>query len=118
MDTFSNEHDPANQLLGFTNEDWQSAKHLYRTTDFDSIYKVGEPNEFNIKIEVDFTNIDPNQDLFLQNVTRLGDIIGESEPGIYELGSAKIEVRNVIDLATNQIKVDNPHFDYSLLIIE
>lgn len=118
MDTFSNEHDPANQLLGFTNEDWQSAKHLYRTTDFDSIYKVGEPNEFNIKIEVDFTNIDPKQDLFLQNVTRLGDIIGESEPGIYELGSAKIEVRNVIDLATNQIKVDNPPFDYSLLIIE
>lgn len=118
LDTLSNEHDPANQLLGFSDQDWNLAKHLYRTTDFDSIYKIGEPENFNIKIEVDFTNIDPNQDFFLQNVTRLGDIVGDAEPGIYELGSAKIEVRNVIDLATNQIKVDNPPFDYSLLIIE
>ena len=116
--TFSNEHDPANQLLGFTDTDWELSKHLYRTTDFNSIYRVGEPDQFNIKIEVDFTNVNPNQDLFIQNITRLGDIIGEAEPGIYELGSAKIEVRNVVDLATDQIKVDNPPFDYSLLIIE
>jgi len=118
INTFSNEHDPANQLLGFSDQDWNLAKHLYRTTDFDSIYKIGEPENFNIKVEVVFTNIDPNQDLFLQNVTRLGDILGEAEPGIYELGSAKIEVRNVVDLATNQIKVDNPPFDYSLLTIQ
>lgn len=118
INLLSNEHDPANQLLGFSDTDWDSCKHLYRTTDFDSIYKVGEPQDFNIKVEVDFTNIDPKEDMFLQNVTRLGDIIDESEPGIYELGSAKIEVRNVIDLAMNQIKVDNPPFDYSLLIIE
>lgn len=118
INTFSNEHDPANQLLGFSDQDWNLAKHLYRTTDFDSIYKVGQPDKFNIKIEVDFTNIDPQKDPFLQNITRLGDIIGETEPGIYQLGSAKIEVWNVVDLATNQIKVDNPPFDHSLLIIE
>ena len=118
LDTLSNEHDPANQLLGFSDQDWNLAKHLYRTTDFNSIYKVGEPEEFNIKVEVDFTNIDPKEDMFLQNVTRLGDIIDNTEPGIYQLGSAKIEVLNVVDLATNQIKVDNPPFDYSLLIIE
>lgn len=116
--TLSNEHNPANELLGFTDLGWKEAQHLFRTTDFNSIYKIGEPDEFNIKVEVDFTNIDPNQDLFLQNITRLGDIIDTSEPGIYELGSAKIEVRNVVDLAMNQIKVDNPPFDYSLLIIE
>lgn len=116
--TLANEHDPANQLLGFTSKDWELAKHLYRTTDFDSIYKVGTPQDFNIKIEVDFSNVDPKQDLFLQNVTRLGDIIDTTEPGIYQLGSARIEVLNVVDLATNQIKVDNPPFDYSLLIIE
>jgi GT2 family glycosyltransferase len=116
--TFSNEQDPANELLGYVKEGWEEARHLFRTIDFESIYKVGEPIDFNIKIEVDFTNIDPAKDEFLQNITRLGDILEGSEPGIYELGSAKIEVRNVVDLAQNQIVVTNPPFDYSLLIIE
>ena len=118
ISTLSNEHDPANQLLGFSNEDWIFAQKFYNKTDFESIYKVGEPTDFNIKIEVDFTNIDPSKDEFLQNVTRLGDILEGSEPGIYELGSAKIEVRNVVDITKNQIVVTNPPFDYSLLTIE
>jgi hypothetical protein len=118
IDTLSNEHDPANQLLGFSNEDWIFAQKFYNRTDFESIYKVGEPTDFNIKIEVDFTNVDPSKDEFIQNITRLGDILENSEPGIYELGSAKIEVKNVVDLAQNQIVVTNPQFDYSLLIIE
>jgi hypothetical protein len=48
----------------------------------------------------------------------LGDILEASEPGIYELGSAKIEIRNMVDLAQDQIVVTNPPFDYSLLTIE
>ena len=118
IQTLSNEQEPANTLLGYTKEGWEEAKHLFRTTDFKSIYKVGEPLDYNIKIEVDFTNVDPSKDEFLQNITRLGDILEASEPGIYELGSAKIEVRNVVDLAQDQIVVTNPPFDYSLLIIE
>jgi hypothetical protein len=48
----------------------------------------------------------------------LGDIIEAQEPGIYELGSAKIEIRNIVDLAKDQIIIQNPQFDYSLLTIE
>jgi GT2 family glycosyltransferase len=118
MQTFSNEQDPANELLGYTKEGWEEAKHLFRTTDFHSIYNVGEPIDFNVKIEVDFTNVDPSQDQFLQNVTRLGDILDGAEPGIYELGCAKIEVRNIVDLTKDQIIVQNPSFDMSLLTIE
>jgi len=118
IQVLSNEQDPANTLLGYINEDWEETKYLFRTTDFESIYKVGEPNDFNIKIEVDFTNIDPNQDQFIQNITRLGDILEGYEPGIYELGSAKIEIKNIIDLAQDQIIVNNPKFDFSLLNIE
>jgi GT2 family glycosyltransferase len=118
MQTFNNEQDPANQLLGYEKEGWEEAKHLFRTTNFQDIYRVGEPIDFNVKIEIDFTNVDPAQDEFIQNVTRLGDIIEAQEPGIYELGSAKIEIRNIVDLAKDQIIVQNPHFDYSLLTIE
>jgi GT2 family glycosyltransferase len=115
---FNNEQDPANELLGYTKENWEEVKHLFRTTDFSSIYKVGEPTEFNIKIEVDFTNIDPNEDQFLRNITHLSDILEGYEPGMYELGSAKIEIRNIVDVTQDQIVVINPSFDYSLLTIE
>ena len=118
MQTFSNEQDPANQLLGYEKEGWEEAKHLFRTTNFQDIYRMGEPIDFNVKIEIDFTNVDPAQDEFIQNVTRLGDIIEAQEPGIYELGSAKIEIRNIVDLAKDQIIIQNPQFDYSLLTIE
>jgi GT2 family glycosyltransferase len=118
INTLSNEHDPANELLGFSNEDWNVAQKFYNKTNFESIYQVGEPINYNIKIEVNFTNVDPSKDEFLQNITRLGDILEASEPGIYELGSAKIEIINVVDLAQDQIVVTNPPFDYSLLTIE
>lgn len=118
INTLSNEHDPANELLGFSNEDWSIAQKFYNKTNFESIYQVGEPVNYNIKIEVNFTNVDPSKDEFLQNITRLGDILEASEPGIYELGSAKIEIRNMVDLAQDQIVVTNPPFDYSLLTIE
>lgn len=118
VEMFNNEHDPANELLGFSNEDWEFAKKFYNQTDFDSIYKVGEPDKFNIKVEVNFEGVDPKQDMFLQNLTSISSIIEPSEPGIYELGCARIDVQNVISTSQGQIKVENPTFDMSLLTIE
>jgi hypothetical protein len=40
-----------------------------------------------------------------------------SEPGIYELGSAKIDIKKIINTSKQQIVVKNPPFDYSLLTI-
>lgn len=118
IEMFNNEHDPANELLNFSNEDWEFAKRFYNTVDFESIYQVGEPDKYNIKIEVDFKGIDPTKDLFLQNLVNLSSIIEPNEPGIYELGCAKIDVQNVVSTSQDQIKVQNPPFDYSLLTIE
>jgi GT2 family glycosyltransferase len=116
---FSNQHDPANELLGFSLEDWEYAKKFYRQTDFESIYRVGEPEDFNIKIEVDFTNAKGAEDPFLQNLTRLAKILDQStEPGVYELGAAKIEVKSIQMASDQNIKVDNPPFDMTLLTIE
>jgi GT2 family glycosyltransferase len=115
---FSNQHDPANELLGFSVEDWEFAKQFYNQVDSNLIYKVGKPEDFNIKVEADFSSIDPQKDLFLQNLTRISSIVEPYEPGIYELGSARIEVKNVVNLAPDQIVVKNPQFDMSLLTIE
>jgi GT2 family glycosyltransferase len=118
INLFSREHDPANELLGFTKEDWEQSSKFYNKTNFAQIYNVGTTEDYNIKVEVDFTNIDPTKDEFLQNITRLYDIVVESEPGIYQLGSAKIDIRNIINIASDQIQVQNPPFDYTLLTIE
>jgi len=115
---FSNQHDPANELLGFSVEDWEYAKQFSNQVDSDSIYKVGKPEDFNIKVEANFSGINPQQDPFLQNLTRISSIVEPYEPGIYELGSARIEVKNVVSLAPYQIVVKNPPFDMSLLTIE
>jgi len=56
---FSNQHDPANELLGFSVEDWEYAKQFYNQVDFDSIYKVGRPEDYNVKVEADFSGINP-----------------------------------------------------------
>jgi len=118
LNVFSNEHDLANELLGFSKEDWEASKKFYNQVDFESIYKVGEPDTYNIKVEVDFTGINPNNDMFLQNLTSISSIVEPNEPGIYELGSAKIHVQNIINLSQDQVRVENPPFDYSLLTIE
>ena len=115
---FNNQHDPANELLGFSVENWEYAKQFYNQIDFDSIYKVGKPEDYNIKIEVSFNGINPQQDMFLQNLTRISSIVEPYEPGIYELGSARIEVQNVIGLAKDNIVAKNPTFDMSLLTVE
>jgi GT2 family glycosyltransferase len=118
IDMFKNEHEPANKLLSFSDADWDFAKQFYNQVDFESIYRVGEPEDYNIKIEVDFEGVDPKQDLFLQNLANISSIVEPNEPGIYELGSARIEVRNAASATKDLIKVQNPAFDMSLLTIE
>jgi hypothetical protein len=117
INLFHNEHDIANELLGFSKKDWELSKKYYNTVDFSSIYQVGEPKNYNIKVEVSFDGVDSNNDLFLKNLTNISAIIKPSEPGNYELGCAKIFVNKVVSTSQQKIKVENPPFDYSLLTI-
>lgn len=113
---YKREHNAANELLKFSDEDWNNAKKFYNQIDYDKVFQVGVPPEFNIMVTVDTKKNGSN--FFFENINHLSDIIEDPEPGIYELGIATIEVRNVVNLAENQVVVDNPPFDYSLLNIE
>lgn len=114
----SKEHDPANELLSFSEKDWEDSKPYYNTTDYDSIYKVGEPSEYNIKIKLKDENVSPKNDMFFQYLNHISSIIESSEPGVYELGSAIIEIKIPVDINKDRIKAENPPFDISLLTIE
>ena len=117
-----NEHQYANYLLKFSDEDWNEAKKFYNQTDYNSIIQVGEPENFNIKVEVDMTrqngSLLKDGNLFLSNLGFLSDLIAPYDPGVYELGCATFHVKNKVNLGNNRIVVENPPFDHSLLTIE
>jgi len=108
------DHSFANQLLKFTDKDWENAKQFYNQIDYNKIYQVGEPESYNIKVEIDNTSLDT----FLSGIASLSAILEEAEPGTYELGDVRINVENKVNLAETQITVTNPPFDHSLLTIE
>lgn len=112
------EQDPANKLLGFSEPDWQIAAKFFNTVNYEQIYLVGEPEDYNIKVELDLSKNPDQFDPFLQNITSLSHIIEPNDPGIYELGCAKILVNKIINTTEGNIQVKNPPFDYNLLTIE
>jgi GT2 family glycosyltransferase len=119
---YKREHNAANDLLKFSDEDWEVASKFYNQTNYDEVYQVGEPQDFNMKVTVrierENSQITKDTEFFLNNINFLAEIIQDPEPGIYEVGVATLEVRRVINLADSHIKCENPPFDYSLLSIE
>ena len=120
--TARNEQQYANYLLKFSDEDWNNTKKFYNHTDYEALVQVGEPEIFNIKVEVDMTRENglllKDGNVFLSNLGFLSDLIAPYEAGIYELGCAEIHLIHKVNLANKHIIVENPPFDYSLLTIE
>ena len=117
LDIHKEDHMYANHLLKFDHSDWENAKRFYNQFDYDSLVQVGEPKDFNVKVEVDMTK-DINKNTFLSNLGFLSDLIDPYEPGIYELGCAEFHLIRKVNLGNSHIVVNNPPFDHSLLTIE
>jgi GT2 family glycosyltransferase len=118
-----NEHQYANYLLKFSEEEWNNAKKFYNQTDYETLVQVGQPSEFNIKLEVDMARdskgmLVKDGNAFLNYLGFLSDMITSYDPGVYELGCAKFHIKEKVDMGKNYIVVENPPFDYSLLTIE
>jgi len=112
LKTVELEHQPANTLLRFTEEQWKKAKQFYLQVDYNEIYKIGDPKNYNISVTLD---LDKQSDIdFSQYLTNLTELLQEAEPGTYEVGNATIEVRQVVKIIPS---TENPPFDYSLINI-
>lgn len=123
LELHKGDHAYANHLLKFGHDDWEKAQHLYNQMDYENLIQVGEPQDFNVKVEVDMSRDEKgfavkNFIPFLDYLQFLSDLIDPYEPGKYELGCATFHVKNKVNLANNHIVVENPPFDYSLLTIE
>ena len=108
------EHNYANELYGFEQDDWEASKELYNHTNYNEIYCVGEPTNFSIKITIDLTK-DIRE--FLQHIHSLRDILEGSELGDYQLGGVDICVRELKEVIL-PLTVYNPPLEANLLNIE
>jgi GT2 family glycosyltransferase len=104
------DHDYANTLLNFTKEDWERNKQFYNQIDYDDVFRVGSPNDFNIKLEVEFNNSVPSLQGIHQSLYSV-------EEGIYEFGPYKMNIKKLVDTTEGLLVVKNPEFDKSLLFI-
>lgn len=117
INKLNSEHNPANTLLGFSDDAWESSKKYYNQINYEDIYKTGIPLEFNIKVELNGKQLIQN-DLFIQYANKLHEIINSYQPGIYEFGSAVLHINHLVNSSEKYIYLNNPDFDYSLLEIE
>lgn len=106
---------PANKLLNVSDELWNKYKHLFRHENYDTIFMVGTPSSYNIKITIDFSNIVP-QNRFLSNLYNLNELLAEVVPGDYELDNVIISVKSLQFLPVS-VRANNPPFDYNLLTV-
>lgn len=116
LDMLKNIDDPANQLLSFTNDDWQNSKRFYNQINYENVFQVGQPEIHNIKIELDVDSVAPNF-LGQETLFNLRHLKEMAEPGEYESGNCKLYINQFVDI-TPSVKVDNPQFDMELLTIE
>lgn len=114
IDTYNaSVHTPANTLLGVSDEQWNAYKHLFRQENYEEVFNVGTPTEYNVKVTIDFAKIQPNN-RFIENLYNLRELLLQCDEGEYELDMVLISVRKLVDLPVD-IYVNNPPFDHTLL---
>jgi len=115
VSAYVSQHGPANYLLNFSDEQWDTYKHLYRLEDYNSIFHVGNPDSYSVKVTMDFGRIE-NTNEFLKNIQNLYYMLKDCEQGQYELDGIFIDVNDIRILPT-PVRAENPDFDYSLLTV-
>jgi len=114
---YESEHLPANSLLNFSISDWDITKQYHNTVDYNSIYNIGEPSVYSIKIVLDLNTLQHN-DTLLSYIHLLSQTLEQYEVGEYESEAWKISIRKFTYTSDNNINCTNPLFPHSLLTIE
>ena len=112
----NNQHEFANTLLGFTDQDWNFASKFYNQVDYKNIYKFGQPENYNCAVFLDLSKLS-NDINFYNSLSILHKLIPNQEIGTYQLDEVVLDIRNVVEV-TKPVKVNNPQFDMSLLDIQ
>lgn len=98
---YGGEHKLANELFGFTNEEWERSKNFYKSVDFTNIYNEGEPPSFNVKIVWNgISNTLP------RIVGQLHELIKQYDVGTYEYDDLTITIENKVNISPVSIDMN------------
>ena len=107
----------ANQLLGFTDEQWNTAKKYYNQSNTEGIYDSFEnfSEDYNVLVEIDGANINQTD---MNNIQLIHPILTQNldQEGTFELGNIKITIKKLVENIV--VNMTNPVFDKNLLTIE
>jgi GT2 family glycosyltransferase len=99
------EHQLANNLLSFSEEDWKEYSYLYNTEELGSRVSLAQAHG---DVVVSFKLSDVTQYTFDNVLTKLQHIIHEVEPGDYEFEGFTFSIKSKENVIESKIKVNNP----------
>lgn len=107
----------ANQLLGFTDEQWNTAKKYYNHSDNSGIYNdlASFSDEYNVLVRFDAGKLTQED---MNNIQIIHPILGQykDQTGQFELGNLTITINKLVQNTVTEMT--NPEFDKKLLNIE
>jgi len=111
----SREHELANKLLNFTDEQWKKTSKYHNLDNYNQIFNLQDDHilEYNVKLIIDGNTLE-NSDFEIINKIHL--IIANYDVGKYEYGNILLYIKNKSPL--NNIICNNPKFDMDLITID
>ena len=111
----SKEHELANKLLNFTDEQWKKTSKYHNLDNYNQIFLLQNHNHistYNAKLIINGNTLD-NSDF--EVINQIHKIIENYEEGTYEYGNITLHIINKIKI--NNTICTNPDFDMNLLDI-
>jgi glycosyltransferase involved in cell wall biosynthesis len=101
----ADEHKYANELLNFSQEDWDSYSYLYNTQNLEDRFMLGEVQG---DIILTFKLSQINQKNYNEVLQNLQHIIHNAEEGDWEVGGLILSIKNKTNNIKDKIKITNP----------
>jgi GT2 family glycosyltransferase len=100
-----NNHQYANQLLNFSNDDWEEYSYMYNTEDEKNNIQIGKAKG-DIIVSFNLSNI--NENTYNNIIYNLQHIIHQYDEGKYHYNGFNIEIKTKNNIIKDKIKATNP----------
>lgn len=101
----ADEHKYANELLNFSQENWEKYSYLYNTESLQDRFTLGE-REGDIVLSFKLSEV--TQDTYDNVFMNLQHIIHNAEEGDWEVGGLTLSIKNKVNTIQNKININNP----------
>ena len=100
-----NEHSYANQLLNFSDKQWNKYSYMYNTENLEDYISLGDP-QGDILVNFNLSNV--NQNNFNNFIYNLQHFIHQYDEGTYEYEGYTLTINSKNNIIKDKIKITNP----------